>query len=178
MLFQRGAFSPQATETTAIVLSFYAIGLFAFSNLKTLTYAFYALKDSIIPTKIAFVCMIINILLNIAFMFWIRSAGIALATSISIAINIFALMFYLGRKLQIDLISTFFHTTIKYLIPSLFMGFVVRSCYISCISLLQIHFTGSLLQCFATLISVISGVIVYLGIFFIFSRKDLRRFIS
>jgi len=60
---------------------------------------FFALKDTVTPTKIAFLALIMNIILNAVLMFPLKIGGLALATSIS-GINTFLFLFFiLKRKL-------------------------------------------------------------------------------
>ncbi|MBN1522689.1 MAG: murein biosynthesis integral membrane protein MurJ [Candidatus Aureabacteria bacterium] len=172
-LFERGAFTQNDTIVTAIVLSCYSLGIFAFANLKTLTYAFYALKDSMTPTKIAFFCMILNIVLNIIFMLIIGVAGIALATSIATGVNVFFLLIILGKKLKYNFIHDFIKLTGKYLLMSLGMGTCTILIYkISDFYLKNV--TGGALV--SLTVSVVTGILVYGILTYFFARKDMRFF--
>jgi len=96
-LFERGSFDRYSTEITSYALFYYSLGLFAYAGVKILVFAFYSLKDTLTPVKVAFVALILNIILNLTLMWPLKVGGLALATSISSAVNFF-LLFYLLRK--------------------------------------------------------------------------------
>ncbi len=93
-LFERGAFTPEDSYATAYGLMAYAVGLPAFVMVKVFTPPFFAVHDTKTPVKIAVLCMIINIALNLAFLFALKAigfyphVGIALATSVAAWINV------------------------------------------------------------------------------------------
>src|ERR1044071_3274733 len=64
VLFEHGDFNATSTGLTAWALPFFAIGLSAFSMVKIIVPAFYALQDTRTPVKIAFIAMLVNIVLN------------------------------------------------------------------------------------------------------------------
>src|SRR5207253_5219044 len=64
VLFQHGDFNATSTALTAWALPFFALGLSAFSMVKIIVPAFYALQDTRTPVKIALVAMFLNIALN------------------------------------------------------------------------------------------------------------------
>src|SRR5262249_8323185 len=67
VLFQHGDFHAPSTELTAWALPFFAIGLSAFSLVKIIVPAFYALEDTRTPVKVALGAMFLNIGLNFLF---------------------------------------------------------------------------------------------------------------
>ncbi len=99
ILFQRGAFASYSTFITARALMFYSIGLFSYSGIKILVSCFYSLKDTLTPVKIAGMSLVLNIILNVVFMFPLKIGGLALATSISGSVNFFLLFFVLRKKI-------------------------------------------------------------------------------
>ena len=58
LLFERGAFTPDATAKVSLALRCLAPGLVAFSSVNILARAFYALGDTQTPMKISIVCPI------------------------------------------------------------------------------------------------------------------------
>jgi len=98
-LFERGAFVHYSTFITANALIFYSIGLFSYAGIKILVSCFYSLKDTLTPVKIASMSLVLNIILNIIFMFPLKISGLALATSCSGSFNFFLLFFMLRRKI-------------------------------------------------------------------------------
>jgi putative peptidoglycan lipid II flippase len=87
VLFERGAFGAQASQATSAALAAYALGLPAYVLIKVLTPGFFAREDTRTPVKIAIVCMISNIAIAFALIWWLAHVGIALATAISAWLN-------------------------------------------------------------------------------------------
>lgn len=83
VLFQHGDFDVNSTALTSWALLFFAIGLSAFSMLKVIVPAFYALHDTRTPVMIASISMLLNVGLNFLFMNPLRNGGPPLATSLS-----------------------------------------------------------------------------------------------
>jgi len=98
VLFQRGAFGPEATLATSSALFYYSIGLFAFGGVKIAATGFYSMQDTKTPFVIAIYALIINVVLNIILMGPMRHNGLALATSISSMFNFFALLIIFYRR--------------------------------------------------------------------------------
>jgi len=97
--FGGGRFDVQSGLLTSNALIFYSIGLCAYGGTKILQCCFFALKDTVTPTKIAGVALVMNVILNTLLMFPLKIGGLALATSISGIITFFFLFFILGRRL-------------------------------------------------------------------------------
>jgi putative peptidoglycan lipid II flippase len=87
VLFERGAFGAEASRATSAALAAYALGLPAYVLVKVLTPGFFAREDTRTPVKIAIVCMISNIVIAFALIWWLAHVGIALATAISAWLN-------------------------------------------------------------------------------------------
>ena len=97
LLFERRAFTPEATQRVALALACLAPGLLMFSMNNILARAFYALNDIKTPMKISIACLV----LNLVFALWLvrsyREAGLGVANTLSAMINT-ALLFYALRK--------------------------------------------------------------------------------
>lgn len=98
LLFERGAFTAETTRLAAQALLAYGIGLTFYSLIKVTAPAFYALKDTRTPVRIAILAMISNSVLNIILMFPLAHAGLALATSLSALLNASLLLIELHKK--------------------------------------------------------------------------------
>ena len=96
-LFGGGRFDAYSADMTAKALLFYSIGLVAYGATKILQSCFFALKDTVTPTKIAALALVINVILNAILMFPMKLAGLALATSLS-GINTSLILFFLLMK--------------------------------------------------------------------------------
>jgi putative peptidoglycan lipid II flippase len=98
VLFQRGGFDARSTALTAWALPFFAIGLSAFSMLKVIVPAFYALEDTRTPVKVAVVAMLLNVALNFLFIKPLQNGGPALSTSLSAFFNASCLFVIFYRR--------------------------------------------------------------------------------
>lgn len=87
IIFERGAFTSFDTVATANTLTFYAIGLFAYSANKILVPVFYALEDTKYPLYGAFLAVGSNILFINLTIDSLQHLAIALSTSCSMMLN-------------------------------------------------------------------------------------------
>src|SRR5712691_11464501 len=99
VIYEHGRFTPEATRQTAGALQFYAIGLAAYSAVKVLAPAFYALDKRYFPMVVSIFSIIINFILNWFFMFKIGLGhrGLALSTSL-VALTNFLLLYIMMRR--------------------------------------------------------------------------------
>jgi putative peptidoglycan lipid II flippase len=105
VMFFRGEFTDRSLLLTAASLRYYSVGMVFYAAVKITAPIFYALKDTKTPVKIAVGCMGLNIVLNIAFtLLLIKTgfseplAGLALASSIASAVNLFLLRYKLRER--------------------------------------------------------------------------------
>ena len=98
VLFQRGAFSAEATAASASALVAYAVGLPAYVLVKVLTPGYFARQDTVMPVKIAVVALVTNLVLNLILMGPLGFVGIALATAIAAWVNAGLLFVVLKRR--------------------------------------------------------------------------------
>ena len=129
LLFQRGEFDARATSMTSIALIMYSIGMVAFGLRDILGKVFYALQDTKIPMINGAMAMVMNIVLNIILVKYLRLAGLALATSISAIICIFLLFESLKKKIGYFGQDKIIKTTIKSIISAFVMGIVTYFTY-------------------------------------------------
>jgi len=97
MLFGRGEFSPAAVHGTALALLGYVVGLPAFSSVRSLASAYYALGDTRTPVRVALGCLFIYVACGFTSMQYIGHVGLALASSVSAWVNVLLLGFLLRR---------------------------------------------------------------------------------
>jgi putative peptidoglycan lipid II flippase len=124
VLFQHGDFNAASTTLTAWALPFFAIGLSAFSMVKVIVPAFYALQDTRTPVKIAFVAMLLNIGLNFLFIRPLRNGGPALATSLSAYFNSISLLIIFYNRHGSFSVRSIIHSIWKFIGGSLALGVV------------------------------------------------------
>ncbi|MCG3180153.1 MAG: Lipid II flippase MurJ [Phycisphaerae bacterium] len=83
LIFEGGRFRAADTRRVAWVMSFYVLGLAAFSVQQLLTRAFYALKRVRLPVRVAAWMVALNLPLNLVLVLSMRDeAGLALSTTI------------------------------------------------------------------------------------------------
>ena len=100
LLFERGAFGPEATLMTACAVLYYAVGLWAVSTVRVLVAAFYALQDTRTPVACAGVSIAANLILGVLLMNAMGHAGVALALSLSAMLNVGLLGLALRARLH------------------------------------------------------------------------------
>lgn len=98
LLFERGEFSGAMSIRTATVISAYGVGIWAYCAHHVLARAFYSLKDTVTPVKIAAAAVVLNLALNLTLIWWVAEAGLALATALSTAAQSAALYLFLIRR--------------------------------------------------------------------------------
>jgi putative peptidoglycan lipid II flippase len=97
--FGGGKFDFNSGILTSNALFYYSIGLFAYGGTKILQSCFFALKDTLTPTKIAGLALGLNIIFNLILMFPLKIGGLALSTSISGVISFLVLFFILSKRI-------------------------------------------------------------------------------
>ena len=100
LLFARGAFKLDAIVNASYSLFGYSIGLLFATFVMIISQAFYAKKEYFIPTIASISSVLLNILLNsiFIFVFHMKSASVAIATSISAILNFLILNYFLKKK--------------------------------------------------------------------------------
>lgn len=98
LLFQRGAFSAEATAITAFTVSMYSLGLFAYAANYFLISVFYSFKNTKAPLIISAVIVAINILGNIILSRILGVAGIGLATAIAAIVGFVLFLSILHKR--------------------------------------------------------------------------------
>jgi len=97
-LFYRGQFGLNDVEMSAQALMAYSIGLLGFVLIKILASGFFARQDTKTPTKVAFISIMSNIVLNFVLIWSLKHVGLALATALSATLNAGLLYFYLRKQ--------------------------------------------------------------------------------
>ena len=86
-LFNYGAFQADDVMKTRDALVAYSVGLTGLILVKVLAPGFYARQDIRTPVKIALVTLAATQLMNLAFVFWLRHAGLALSIGLASCLN-------------------------------------------------------------------------------------------
>ncbi len=122
VLFQRGAFGPEASRVTAAALAAFALGLPAYVIVKSLAPAFFAREDTATPVRAAVAAVATNIVLSLAFIAPLGPTGIALAGSLAAWVNVAMLVSWLRRRRHFALDAGFRRRVPRLVLASLVMA--------------------------------------------------------
>lgn len=124
LIFERGAFTPDMTQTTALALRLYLIGLpFAAIDL-LLVYAFYARKDTLTPALVGVLSLIIYIITAVALLETYGLFSLMIADSVKHFVHASISAVLLRRRLGGFGEQRLITTTLKVALASLVMGVV------------------------------------------------------
>jgi putative peptidoglycan lipid II flippase len=99
VVFQRGAFAPEATQAVSLALVGFAVGSVPYAAYYIVTRTFYALHDTRTPVRIGLYMIALNALLDVVLMRWLGHTGIALATSLVALANVAWLLAVLRERI-------------------------------------------------------------------------------
>ncbi len=105
LLFQRGAFSQNDTIITSNVLIMYLVGLIPYGVAKIFSLWLYSTHNQIRAAKISAITLVVNIILDIVFVYLFKVEGLALAGSISGVVLLVLTIKYFGIKKFLDILS-------------------------------------------------------------------------
>ncbi|CEQ22847.1 virulence factor MviN [[Clostridium] sordellii] len=173
LLFQRGEFDARATEMTAIALIFYSVGMLGFGLRDILGKIFYSLQDTKTPMINGIIAMILNIVLNLAFVKFtnMQLGGLAFATSISSLVTIALLSVSLRKKIGAFGGKKIISVLIKSIISALLMALVTKVTYNLIDGILSAGFIQDAIKLG---VSVGLGAIVYGVSIIIFRVNEVR----
>lgn len=129
LIYEHGKFVAHDTLQTGLALQFYAIGLVAYSCIKVLSPAFYAIDRKWTPMLVSFLSIGLNLSLNYYFMFrlGLGHLGLALSTTICAIVN-FGLLYLLMLRPAGTLDSgKFFSTLVRCAAATVPLGVVCRA---------------------------------------------------
>ncbi|MCK5594984.1 murein biosynthesis integral membrane protein MurJ [bacterium] len=171
LLFGWGNFQLDSIKATSFGLLCYSFGLVAYSTNQIMRRAFYAVKDTKTPLKIACLSMAINIMLNLALMWPLKLGGLALATSISAACSMAALFILFDKKIgRIDWAGI--RDTLYRLLPA--SAVTAITCWLTLRWVICIEgnlLTMRLIQLF---VPAFAGIISFLIVSYFLKLKELR----
>lgn len=126
VIYQHGKSSPHDTAQAGAALQYYALGLVAYSGIKVLAPAFYALDKRKTPMMVSFASIIINLLLNWLFTFHLGLGhrGLALSTGFVALFNFGALYILMRRETGLLETRLMIRSLSKILFASAFLGLV------------------------------------------------------
>lgn len=99
LIFERGAFTAESTASSADVLFYYGLGVWAFVLMTVVVRCFQAIKDVRTPMKIAVGMVVLNLTLNLTLIGPMKERGLALATTLTGVIQLAVLVMFLQKRL-------------------------------------------------------------------------------
>ena len=171
LLFQRGAFDAQMTRLTASALLYYAIGLWAFSAVRIVLSAFFAMMDTRTPVKMAMISIAANALCGVILMWPMQHNGLALALSLASVLNLGLLTMALRKKLgAIGWRRVAVSVARSGLCASLMGGCV----WAAALRLLPSAGAGGLRILAGLIGCIVFGTVVYSGLAYLFKAPELH----
>ena len=124
-LFQHGRFTAVDSLFTAQALAAFSIGLPSYILVKVLTPGYYARSDTKTPVRYATVSMVVNLVLNLAFIKPLGHMGPPLATAIASTVNVVLLYRTLAKRGQFVADAQLRRRTPRLVVAALLMGGVM-----------------------------------------------------
>lgn len=164
LIYQHGNFTQADTLITGKTLAMYAIGLPFYSLYSIFVRTYHSKLNTKLPTIISIIMLIVNALLNLIFIFYIKTGiyGIALATSLSGILGMVISM--LPSIKHINLSTTL--EIIKIIIASSLMGIFIL--------LTQSLFNSKVLL----LIQILISIFIYFGFAYLLKIKNMNQVIN
>ena len=124
-LFYHGAFTSLDVEMSALALVAFSTGLVALVAVRVLSPGFFARKNTKTPVRAGVISMLVNTILSIALVFWLKHIGLALATSVAAFVNAGLLLYWLLKDNAYKPLSGWVLFLIRVLGASVVMGVVL-----------------------------------------------------
>lgn len=125
VLFQRGHFSADDALGMAPLVAIFAIGMPFFSMVNLTVRAFYSVKDTKTPVKVAVIDFVVNLGLSLFLMHWLGAKGLVLASTTAIVVQTVLLKRALTRKLPEMRFAPLWPSVGKIVVATLVMGLLV-----------------------------------------------------
>ena len=125
VLFQHGKFDAADTHAMTPLLAILAVGMPFFSMTNLTVRAFYSVKDTKTPVKVAVIDFVVNLVLSLSLMHWLGAKGLVLASTAAIIVQTVLLKRALTRKLPEMRFAPLWPAVGKILGATLVMGLLV-----------------------------------------------------
>lgn len=175
LIFKRGAFDDNAVNLTANALLFYSPAMIAYGLRDILNKAFYAVKDTKTPMINSFIGIIINVIINVVIVNYMKVSGLALATSVSSIIITLLMLINLNNKMNGIELKNIYVTFIKVLVSAVIMGIIINIVSVYCMNILGNNTYGSLIS---LLINFVIGVTTYFLCIYILKVEEIYYFFN
>ena len=125
VLFQHGKFDATDTHAMTPLLAILAVGMPFFSMTNLTVRAFYSVKDTKTPVKVAVIDFVVNLALSLSLMHWLGAKGLVLASTAAIIVQTVLLKRALTRKLPEMHFAPLWPSVGKIVVATLAMGLLV-----------------------------------------------------
>jgi putative peptidoglycan lipid II flippase len=125
LLFQHGKFTAGDAHAMAGLLALFVIGMPFFSVVNLTVRAFYSVKDTATPVKIAAIDFLVNLGLSLILMRWLGAAGLVLASTTAIVVQTLLLKRALTRRIAEMRFAALWPSLAKILLATALMSIVV-----------------------------------------------------
>ncbi len=125
VLYMHGHFTPADAAAMVPLVMLFVIGLPFFSIVNLTVRAFYAVKDTSTPVRVALVDFVVNLVLSVALKIWLGAPGLVLASTAAIIVQTILLQRALARKLPQMRFTLLWRSLFKVLIAAAAMSLVV-----------------------------------------------------
>lgn len=165
IVYQRGQFGAESTQTTAIALKYFSLGMLGFGMQNILSRGFYAIQDGKTPLITGIISIVCNLVLSIILVKYMQIGGLALASSISSLISGIILLIPMQKKLKTIVTKSVIMDIIKMVLSALAMAIIV---------FYSKSFLANINQIIMIVISVILGVCVYIVLTYIMGLEETK----
>lgn len=176
LLLQHGKFDSQAAFITAQCLEILAFGALGYSIIDIASKIFFSSRNTITPMVNSFILAGLNIVFILFLVPTYGVRGLAFATTVSVSIIAFVLLFELKhkfRELHYDNVIRVFSKTV---LAGVLMALVVKLVF----SALQIVLKGdsSILLAVKLVVSAVAGVVSYIGMMMLLKVDEIKNIFS
>ena len=169
-LFERGRFDAASTAMASSCLILFAVGLPFVSGVKVVAPAFFSLKDTRTPVAVGLVVVAVNFAGSLLLMGPLRVGGLALALSLSQALNFVLLLIWLGRRIGPLAPAGWAVPALKAAAAAALMGVVLRLAWPA----LGVDGAAFAVRAAALAGAILSGILIYVGLLRLVSPADLK----
>jgi putative peptidoglycan lipid II flippase len=170
LIYEGGSFLPEHTIKTSQVLLLYSLGLFAYSAVKILVPAFYALNDARTPVRSSMITVAAKVTLNLILRIPFGFLGLALATSFASWLNCGLLMRQLQSKTGNRWRKEDLYVCIRIALASIAMGFLALIAYRAAGTFLPGE--GTVPQAFRLGVAILAGIVTLIPLLRLFRIEE------
>jgi putative peptidoglycan lipid II flippase len=171
LLYQHGRFKLYDTRQTAAAVECYAIGLFAYSAVKVLAPAFYALDRARVPVVASLSAVVTNAGLNLALYRQLGFMGVALGTSVGALVNFGVLAVRLQKEVGGIRGAGLGRALVKMCAASVVMG---AAAYSTALGLEALPLRGIALKLVTCIGPILVGTFVYAAVARLLGLEEIK----